>query len=110
MMDVVLLSELKCLMNNCVQSPSMDCLHLHSSVEKGKNSFFRVPSQKQGQLMCLLPQKTSWPCCMGGQAVPEAGHRAVNCKTSGAAPQEAEPSSAARAVRMDKELGSQQPL
>lgn len=59
--------------------------------------------------MCLLSQ-TSWPCCMGGQGAPEAGHRAVNCQASGAAPQEAEPPSAIRAVRTDKELGSQQPL
>lgn len=80
-MDVVLLSELKCLMNNWVRSPSMDCLHLHSSVEKGKNSFFRAPSQKQGQLMCLLPQKNSWPCCMGGQAY--SWSRTQGCKLQG---------------------------
>lgn len=74
-----------------------------------KKSFFRISSQKQGQLMGLLPQQT-WSCCIGGQAAPEARHRAVNCKASGAAPQEAEPSSAICAVRMDKEPGPQQPL
>lgn len=46
-MDVVLLSELKCLMNNCVQSPSMDCLHLHSSVEKGKKFLFQSSFSKE---------------------------------------------------------------
>lgn len=60
--------------------------------------------------MCLPSQETSWPSCMGGQAAPEARHRAVNCQASAAAPQEAEPSSAIRELRIDKELGSQQPL
>lgn len=40
-MDVLLLSELKFLMNNWVWSPSMDCLHLRSSLEKLKYSFFK---------------------------------------------------------------------
>lgn len=47
---------------------------------------------------------------MDGQAAPEAGPRTANCKASGTALQEAEPSSAIGAVRMDKEPGSQQPL
>lgn len=85
-------------------------LHLHSSVEKCKNSFFRVPTQKQGQLMRLLPQQTTWPHCMGGQGVPEAERMAINYKASGTALWEAKPSWAIRVVRMGKEQGSQQPL
>jgi len=44
-------------------------LHLRPSVEEGKNSFFRVPTQKQGLLTWLLPHQTTWPRCTGGQAV-----------------------------------------
>lgn len=65
-------------------------LLLHSSVEKFL--CFSVPTKKQGQLTRLLPQQTTWPCCMDGRAVPEAECRAVTCKASGAAWREAEPS------------------
>lgn len=85
-------------------------LHLRFSVEKHRKSCFRLLTQKPRQLTWLLPQQTTWSRCMGGQAVPEAERRAVNCKASGAAPREAEPSWAVCAVRMGKEQGPQQPL
>lgn len=57
-------------------------LHLRSSVEKSKTSFFRVPTQKQSQLMWLLPRQATWSQCMDGQALPQQGWELQGIRSS----------------------------